>query len=568
MLRRCAATVATRRVLAVTSLAVTSVETLRWLTPKKKVVDPNRPWTKGDDYHSGRQTDENDSSLQVDKSMALSSVVEEMSTADVQLRVGLAVEAYSPALYAFALFDSVDIYRMMLDESLAPRKAEEEVSRWFMNPTDFFRDPTVVPEAMGTERWASMATHLERMLAIYDKEGSPIVIALRRHRLPSSTWLPMVRWLVSEGCEGDFRGIFAGFALAIANGRGPASLMLPSNHNDRVHVVGDVLLAAAKEFGRTSVASLACELLATVGYTMTFADQKALMHAVARANRRGLDWQLRHSGGILNALYSWRDYLHTADGVGPTVPIMVAADVDTETPVDPAVDDDEEAAAFTDYGRGIEVDEAVVAKPAEVSPDDEFVAAESEGDDADEDVRQLRRRRELEADEARVPSDDDHAAVELNPPPSAPEEDNTDHVSEPQATLGSGESSEVQDAEGQGLNTDVGATDVQRKSVSEFFAAERRTTPTSALVNRLLADLPTETRTLKEKKLAKARRKQMLEAEGFEELGAAAALEDLGADDQKPAPRTQSKSKQKAERSRKRVWGERMRKAVGNAGSS
>jgi hypothetical protein len=392
----------------------------RRMSFKRPVVDPSRPWTKNDALGGERLADEMDARLKPSSKLSLTALTEEMLPGDTKLRLRLINASYSPALYAMGLFPSVDIYHVMVRERLVPSGplGDVEVARWFMNPSDFYRDPNVIPAAMGEGRWQLMEQHLARMLSVFDGEASPITLAVRNSRLPAATWVPLLRWIVSEGCEAEMAPNLGPFLMSIANGRAP-SLMLPVDDKRRRAALGQLLLAAGKEYGRTNVGGLGVELILSAGHEATFRDQKALMHTVARSHRRGLDWQLRQSGGIQTALHSWGAYLKSVDGAlltqaavrrTPDAAILGQSEpmsAEDESKSHDAAEE-EDAAALTDYRRGIELDSDVIH-------DKQVGDQEDQGSEATHDAPETR----LEAVEA--------------PPPTRIDEDVNDFFNRPTA---------------------------------------------------------------------------------------------------------------------------------------
>ena len=279
-------------------------------TDKKFVLNADRPWEQFDVAAANdRGVDGADAELssnaeETPVSIRDSSVIE-LGEEEMAMRTATMYAHYKPAVYAFTMFDSVDVFLLMSKLGLVPAKqVETHVGRYFFNPVDVLRNSALVVDAMGADRWGPLAESLEQLLDEY-APVSPLANVVRELRLPADKWLPLARWIASEGCEGDFAAVLAPFALSLANGRGPDDLQLPNKQKERVNAVARVLMGAAKEYGRVKLAQLSLELVRHSGSAVTFRDQRDAMVAFGRASRRSLDWQLRSSGAIKQAVADW-----------------------------------------------------------------------------------------------------------------------------------------------------------------------------------------------------------------------------------------------------------------------
>lgn len=300
---------------------------------RPKAGNPFRPWERADDLNADAVADISDPAAQMDQELTLKDVVFEMPPDELAMRLQAMEQGYSPALYAFTYFDTLDIYRGMLAGDVVPRtSSEKQVARWFGDCPAALCDGNVVIEAMGQERWERVADMLIDMLRVHDGEASPVCTTVRKYGLPES-WIGMLRWIVSEGLETDFKKKLPGFAVALANGRGPPSLGLPDDQEQRTQVVAQLLLAGAKEYGRVGLAGFAVDVLRTAGpssATLTFVDQKNLMVVVGRNSRRTLDWQLRSSGALQQAIAAWRHEKFHVSTTGPQAGEPLANYVDAD----------------------------------------------------------------------------------------------------------------------------------------------------------------------------------------------------------------------------------------------
>jgi hypothetical protein len=247
-----------------------------------------------------------------------------MAAEDVQLRVRTMRDAFRPEIYALVLFGAVDLVQMLSANGLLPREKPEISGRlWFFSPHAVLLNPILVVEAMGELRWNAFVPLLTARLEEHDAASSALSRACAKHGVPREEWVPMLRWLVSEGMEGGFRSIAAGFVLALANGSGPTELALPADSIERTRVVAQMLIAVAQEYGHLGMASVAMELLRSVHTDITFTDQKALMGVFSRSSRRSMEWQLRSSGALQGLIQSWlkgaaAEDADSAEGEGAT----------------------------------------------------------------------------------------------------------------------------------------------------------------------------------------------------------------------------------------------------------
>lgn len=259
-------------------------------------------------YNMGLATDSDELGKEVDlgdEGLNLSAI-EEYSKEDMALRTQQMGSLYSSPIYAFCFYPCVDVVYLMNElDLLPPIRPEATVSHWMADPRMILRQPRILADIMGHERWDRLSGPLTEMTENLS-EFSPLVRYVRRHKLPRGKWLPFLRQLAVEEATTVDKTLIPAMALSMCNGRLPDDWGLPSDPTQRTVAVCELLLALAAETGALSVGTVACRILRLHQIAMTFPLQKLLMCAFAAHARRRLDWDARMNGALTTAVSQWR----------------------------------------------------------------------------------------------------------------------------------------------------------------------------------------------------------------------------------------------------------------------
>lgn len=234
------------------------------------------------------------------------SAIEEYSADDMELRTRQMVGAYNSAIFAFCFYPSVDIVYLLNDlDLLPPIRPEASVAHWMADPRLILRQPRVLADIMGPERWDKLHGHLVELTENLT-EFSPLVRCVKKHKLPRNKWLPFLRQMAVEETTSQDQALIPAVALSMCNGRLPDDWRLPADPELRTRMVCELLLSLAAETGALSTGTVACRILRLHQMNMTFPLQKLLMCAFAAHARRRLDWEARTSGALTGAVIDWR----------------------------------------------------------------------------------------------------------------------------------------------------------------------------------------------------------------------------------------------------------------------
>eukprot|EP00658_Telonema_sp_P-2_P013371 TRINITY_DN15063_c0_g1_i3.p1 TRINITY_DN15063_c0_g1~~TRINITY_DN15063_c0_g1_i3.p1 ORF type:complete len:432 (-),score=116.52 TRINITY_DN15063_c0_g1_i3:219-1514(-) len=289
--------------------------------------------------------------------------VEEMHEGDLAIRVKELQARHNPALYAFCFYPSVDIVHLLMDLNILPSsRPEVAAAQWLADPRTILRQPRVLPEVLGHDRWKVLEPQLLE-LANDLNEVSPLVRSLKRRKLPAKEWLPFLRQLAVDQLVGSDRSFLPSMELSVCNGRLPASFGLPKNSSKEcVDIATELFMGAACEAGVLKIGTTASHIRRLNNIPSSYAGQKLLMVAMSANGRRELDWEARTNGALTEAVIEWRKiYL-------PQVEKDLEALASGQTAT--GLDDDEDAEDDDDED-GVEGEDGVVAKKP-VSDDEDM----------------------------------------------------------------------------------------------------------------------------------------------------------------------------------------------------
>lgn len=241
--------------------------------------------------------------------------VEEMHEGDLVARVKDMQSRYNPALYAFCFYPSVDIVHLLMDLNILPTsRPEVAAAQWLADPRTILRQPRVLPEVLGHERWKVLEPQLIE-LANDLNEVSPLVRSLRKRKLPVKEWVPFLRQLAVDQLVGSDRSLLPSMELSVSNGRLPKHFGLPAGSSkDCVDVATELFMGAACEAGVLKIGTTATHIRRLNNIPSSYAGQKLLMVAMSSNGRRELDWEARTNGALTEAVVEWRKtYLPQVD---------------------------------------------------------------------------------------------------------------------------------------------------------------------------------------------------------------------------------------------------------------
>lgn len=391
--------------------------------------------TKADaSYQLGLATDAEElgSSVEIDDKSINISAVEEYSKEDMRLRTEQMIGLYNPSIFAFCFYPSVDIVHLMQDlDLLPPLRPEASVAHWMADPKLVLRQPRVLADVMGEERWEKLRAPLAE-LAENLTEFSPLVRCVKKYRLPRQKWLPCLRQLAVEESTTADKTFIPAFCLSMCNGRLSDDWRLPTDPTQRTEVVCELLLALAAETGALNIGTTACMIIRLHRITMTFPLQKLLMCSFAAHGRKQLDWDARTNGALVVAIGRWKaEYFKIVEN-----DLDAAASGLTELSGDELVEEDadeEDEDALNDDGevvkrrrRKVEEDEDESLNSLEqfeernasavgISADDlEDEAFDMEGKGEEDGELVTRKGRKLKSKNATADDDDDEESDEMS----------------------------------------------------------------------------------------------------------------------------------------------------------
>ena len=306
--------------------------------------------------------------------------VEEMHEGDLAIRVKELQARHNPALYAFCFYPSVDIVHLLMDLNILPSsRPEVAAAQWLADPRTILRQPRVLPEVLGHDRWKVLEPQLLE-LANDLNEVSPLVRSLKRRKMPAKEWLPFLRQLAVDQLVGSDRSFLPSMELSVCNGRLPKHFGLPKNSSKEcVDIATELFMGAACEAGVLKIGTTASHIRRLNNIPSSYAGQKLLMVAMSANGRRELDWEARTNGALNEAVIERRKtYL-------PPVEKDLEALASGQTAT--GLDDDEEADDDDDED-GVEGEDGVVAKKP-VSDDEDMPIMDgkmSEGGSTEDDV--------------------------------------------------------------------------------------------------------------------------------------------------------------------------------------
>lgn len=222
---------------------------------------------------------------------------------------------YNPALYSYGLFDCMDIVYHATLAGLVPDTAvKTSIASWFLHPAIAWKHPGALIRAVGEERWQCLQQVLRRLLSEHDETIAPVTrFTSTAPVLDAAQWTTFLRSIVSVGLLTPESAMMIPFVVEAAvagelRGRG----QIQASAADRAHWVAKGLLEAAVEYGSNSMLDLSLELHRKHRLPTDYATMRRVEQCIQKAGRRSLDWNLRSSGRLVQALPRWfRDHYAT-----------------------------------------------------------------------------------------------------------------------------------------------------------------------------------------------------------------------------------------------------------------
>jgi hypothetical protein len=225
---------------------------------------------------------------------------------------------YSPSLYAYGLFETIDIVENMvlcglIDGTVTTSDAGivwggsalgATVATWFPSPASAWRHRGLIPALMGHTRWDATARLLEWMLRHYDLSVSPL-------RRASSTfcqndnWCHFLRGMAAYGLLSSDLAPFLPVVVEAAIKNNLKEHALPGDVRDRAHAVATLLLETAVEYGSPTLLDLSLEVYSQFSIPTDYKVMLRVQQSFGKTGRRANDWALRSSGTLAQAIPWW-----------------------------------------------------------------------------------------------------------------------------------------------------------------------------------------------------------------------------------------------------------------------
>ncbi|CUG90346.1 Hypothetical protein, putative [Bodo saltans] len=240
------------------------------------------------------------------------------SDLDPDTMINTVLSYYSPSLYAYGMFETIDIVEQMvicglIDSTVTTSEAgamrgETElgatVAAWFVSPAVAWRHPGLLPSLMGRSRWESTSLLLEWMLRNHDISVSP----LRRASTifcQNDLWCQFLRGMAAYGLLSSELAPFLPVVIEAAIKNNLKEHALPGDVRDRAHAVSTLLLEASVEYGSPTLLDLSLEVCSQFSIPTDFNIMLRVQQSFSKTGRRGNDWALRSSGGLAKAIPQW-----------------------------------------------------------------------------------------------------------------------------------------------------------------------------------------------------------------------------------------------------------------------
>lgn len=224
---------------------------------------------------------------------------------------------YSPSLYAYGLFETIDIVENMLLCGLIDGAATNasgdvvglgiagaNVASWFASPGSCWRHRGLLPTLMGSARWDATSLLLEWMLKHHDASISPLRRASSTF-CQSDQWCQFLRGMAAYGLLSPDMAPFLPVVIEAAIKNTLTEHALPGDIRDRAHAVATLLLEVAVEYGSPTLLDLSLEVFAQFSIATDYKVMLRVQQSFSKTGRRTKDWLLRSSGSLAQAIPEW-----------------------------------------------------------------------------------------------------------------------------------------------------------------------------------------------------------------------------------------------------------------------
>ena len=215
---------------------------------------------------------------------------------------------YRPSFYGYLFFPAEEIVLELALSDLLEDPVGANASKWLcgVNPGTFLRRGDALADAVGENRSKLLDCILTDMLKAYDAVASPLIITLKRQQVDVDSWLPFLRTIVAFGLADP---LMTAAIPKIVDGLTSGQLVdlhLPgSDPRERAQVLGLLLMAAAAEFGSLPFTLLAMDVFKKHGLSVPQEAMRLGALVYSNNERRRRDWAVRRSGQLRSLVPKW-----------------------------------------------------------------------------------------------------------------------------------------------------------------------------------------------------------------------------------------------------------------------